>query len=305
MFAVTNSPWSSPIADNVALLREALAAGQRTGEIIFTAYSAFHILKHLQHAGAPLDDILGETAEIERILLGIGDPNTLEIFTILRQSLRLLQGLTPSQETWDEEGQDEAALVRQMQDSGHVLCLNYYDFNKMQAALLFRRLPQARQHAEAMEASLAASFGWFSIAEHAFYQALILLAEGELAGETLAKIETAQERLSGWAAHCPENFAHKRDLVAAERARREGRADAAMDLYELPWNPRGCMASARVRRWPRNSMGVSGWNSSVRASPGPTCRTPSAAICTGAPQPRPRRWKTNFPTGCAWPRPLP
>lgn len=232
MFAVTNSPWSSPIADNVALLREALAAGQRTGEIIFTAYSAFHILKHLQHAGAPLDDILGETAEIERILLGIGDPNTLEIFTILRQSLRLLQGLTPSQETWDEEGQDEAALVRQMQDSGHVLCLNYYDFNKMQAALLFRRLPQARQHAEAMEASLAASFGWFSIAEHAFYQALILLAEGELAGETLAKIETAQERLSGWAAHCPENFAHKRDLVAAERARREGRADAAMDLYE-------------------------------------------------------------------------
>ncbi|WP_058791565.1 response regulator [Pseudomonas oryzihabitans] len=232
MFAVTNSPWSSPIADNVALLREALAAGQRTGEIIFTAYSAFHILKHLQHAGAPLDDILGETAEIERILLGIGDPNTLEIFTILRQSLRLLQGLTPSQETWDEEGQDEAALVRQMQDSGHVLCLNYYDFNKMQAALLFRRLPQARQHAEAMEASLAASFGWFSIAEHAFYQALILLAEGELAGETLAKIETAQERLSGWAAHCPENFAHKRDLVAAERARREGRVDAAMDLYE-------------------------------------------------------------------------
>ncbi|MBA1180636.1 response regulator [Pseudomonas psychrotolerans] len=232
MFAVTNSPWSSPIADNVALLREALAAGQRTGEIIFTAYSAFHILKHLQHAGAPLDDILGETAEIERILLGIGDPNTLEIFTILRQSLRLLQGLTPSQETWDEEGQDEAALVRQMQDSGHVLCLNYYDFNKMQAALLFRRLPQARQHAEAMEASLAASFGWFSIAEHAFYQALILLAEGELAGETLAKIETAQERLIGWAAHCPENFAHKRDLVAAERARREGRVDAAMDLYE-------------------------------------------------------------------------
>ncbi|HCV77419.1 response regulator, partial [Pseudomonas oryzihabitans] len=207
-------------------------AGQRTGEIIFTAYSAFHILKHLQHAGASLDDILGETAEIERILLGIGDPNTLEIFTILRQSLRLLQGLTPSQETWGEEGQDEAALVRQMQDSGHVLCLNYYDFNKMQAALLFRRLPQARQHAEAMEASLAASFGWFSIAEHAFYQALILLAEGELAGETLAKIETAQERLSGWAAHCPENFAHKRDLVAAERARREGRVDAAMDLYE-------------------------------------------------------------------------
>ncbi|MDH4761909.1 response regulator [Pseudomonas sp. CBMAI 2609] len=232
MFAVTNSPWSSPIADNVALLREALAAGQRTGEIIFTAYSAFHILKHLQHAGAPLDDILGETAEIERILLGIGDPNTLEIFTILRQSLRLLQGLTPGQESWDEEGQDEAALVRQMQDSGHVLCLNYYDFNKMQAALLFRRLPQARQHAEAMEASLAASFGWFSIAEHAFYQALILLAEGELAGEALAKVEIAQERLNGWAAHCPENFAHKRDLVAAERARREGRVEAAMDLYE-------------------------------------------------------------------------
>lgn len=232
MFAVTNSPWSSPIVDNVALLREALAAGQRSGEIIFTAYSAFHILKHLQHAGAPLDDILAEAGEIERILRGIGDPNTLEIYTILCQSLRLLQGLTPGQERWDEEGQDEAALVRQMQDSGHVLCLNYYDFNKMQAALLFRRLPQARQHAEAMEASLAATFGWFSIAEHAFYQALILLAEGELSDASLAKVQAARERLAGWASHCPENFAHKRDLVDAELARREGRASAAMDLYE-------------------------------------------------------------------------
>jgi len=232
MFAVTNSPWSSPIADNVPLLREALAAGQRSGEIIFTAYSAFHILKHLQHAGAPLDDILAEAGDIERILCAIGDPNTLEIYTILCQSLRLLQGLTPGQETWDGEGQDEAALVRQMQDSGHVLCLNYYDFNKMQAALLFRRLPQARQHAEAMEASLAATFGWFSIAEHAFYQALILLAEGELSGASLAKVQAARERLAGWASHCPENFAHKRDLVDAELARREGRASAAMDLYE-------------------------------------------------------------------------
>ncbi|KTT28231.1 ATPase [Pseudomonas oryzihabitans] len=240
MFAVTNSPWSSPIADNVTLLREALAAGQRSGEIIFTAYSAFHILKHLQHAGAPLDDILAEAGKIEGILRGIGDPNTLEIYTILCQSLRLLQGLTPGQETWDEEGQDEAALVRQMQDSGHVLCLNYYDFNKMQAALLFRRLPQARQHAEAMEASLAATFGWFSIAEHSFYQALILLAEGELADERLSQVQAARERLAGWAEHCPENFAHKRDLVDAELARCQGRPNAAMDLYEQ------ALASARL-----------------------------------------------------------
>ncbi|WP_295460966.1 response regulator [uncultured Pseudomonas sp.] len=240
MFAVTNSPWSSPIADNVPLLREALAAGQCTGEIIFTAYSAFHILKHLQHAGAPLDDILAEATLIEPILQGIGDPNTLEIFTILRQTLRLLQGLTPSQERWDEEGQDEAALVRQMQDSGHVLCLNYYDFNKMQAAFLFRRLPAARQHAEAMEASLAATFGWFSIAEHAFYQALILLAGDELAEAELAKVEAARERLAGWATHCPENFAHKRDLVDAELARHAGRTEAAMDRYEQ------ALESARV-----------------------------------------------------------
>ena len=232
MFAVTNSPWSSPIADNVPLLREALAAGQRSGEIIFTAYSAFHILKHRQHAGAPLDDILGETGEIEPILRGIGDPNTLAVFTILRQSLRLLQGLTPSQERWDEEGQDEAALVRQMQDSGHVLCLNYYDFNKMQTAFLFRRLPAARRHAASMEASLAATFGWFSIAEHAFYQALILLAADVLTDAERAKVQAAREQLAGWATHCPENFAHKRDLVDAELARHAGRVEAAMDLYE-------------------------------------------------------------------------
>ncbi|HLT36886.1 MAG TPA: ATP-binding protein, partial [Enhygromyxa sp.] len=48
----------------------------------------------------------------------------------------------------------------------------------------------------------------------------------------VATIEHNQQQLGHWARSCPENFEHKRLLVAAELARCDGEPLAALDLYE-------------------------------------------------------------------------
>ncbi|TWI52505.1 putative ATPase [Pseudomonas duriflava] len=237
MFAVTNSPWSSPLEENVRLLRTALQAGLQIGDAIWTSYSAFHILKHLQHSGAPLEYLVTECERVRPILTRIGDPNTLEVFTLLCQAIRLFQGKTDHAGTWNTADFDEAALLASMQRNQHALCLNYYHYNKMQGAYLFGRLDEALLHACEAEATLASTFGWFSIAEHNFYQSLILLALlPEAAQDVQAsyqqKIRENQARMAVWAEHCPANFEHKQLLVKAEQARLEGDTVQAMSLYD-------------------------------------------------------------------------
>ncbi len=237
LFALTNSPWSSPIAESVPLLRMAQQAGQLTGDVIWTAYSTFHILKHLQHAGESLDSLAGECDQAAGVLTRIGDSNTLEAFEVLKRSIALLQGQTLHTETWNDGDFDETALRETIERNGHGLCLNYYHLNKMQAAYLFRSFEPALAHAQAMEATRVATFGWFSNAEHVFYEALVRIAlsgrlEGRQRAEHLSFINAHRKQLAVWTIHCPANFRHKLALVDAELARLEGHHQAASDHYE-------------------------------------------------------------------------
>ncbi|WP_305857205.1 response regulator [Balneatrix alpica] len=237
MFAVTNSPWSSHLPSNIPLLQTALQAGLKTGDKIWIGYSAFHILKHRQHAGTHLGTLALECEHYRPLLEQIGDPNTLEVHRILVKSIQVLQRTPPQGIDWEAEGQAETDFVSTMQTGGRVLCLNYYQYNKMQAAYLLGDYSTALHWSEEAEATLAATFGWFSIAEHAYYQALILAklypaANTETQALYWQRMQANLSKLQTWAAHCPQNFAHKALLVAAELARLQHQAEQAMDYYD-------------------------------------------------------------------------
>jgi GAF domain-containing protein len=87
------------------------------------------------------------------------------------------------------------------------------------------------------EALLWTSPGFIVIADYHFYAALARLAyyggaPAAERGSLVKMIETHRQELSVWAESCPENFANRAALVAAEVARIEGRTLDAMDLYE-------------------------------------------------------------------------
>ncbi|MFN3809365.1 MAG: diguanylate cyclase domain-containing protein [Roseateles asaccharophilus] len=72
-----------------------------------------------------------------------------------------------------------------------------------------------------------------SVVEGSFYAALGWLREGfaEDASQALLQAQTLLARFETWAEGCTANFAHKRDLIAAELARVRGEERSAMSLY--------------------------------------------------------------------------
>lgn len=99
------------------------------------------------------------------------------------------------------------------------------------------------QYSEALAASDRASeiidylMGHISSAHHNFYRSLILTALYPAVSESEQKdywqqLEANQKQIKIWADNCPENFAHKFWLVAAEMARISGHNLEAMDLYD-------------------------------------------------------------------------
>ena len=78
---------------------------------------------------------------------------------------------------------------------------------------------------------------FFEVAEYHFYAALARAGQYDAAsaaerGQHLAALTVHHKQLEVWAENCPENFANRVSLVAAEIARLEGRALDAMHFYE-------------------------------------------------------------------------
>ena len=74
-------------------------------------------------------------------------------------------------------------------------------------------------------------------AEFVFYHSLTLAAacasaDGTGRRKLRAALQSNQKKMKRWAKHCPENFLHRWQLVAAEQARLDGDSKAAMQLYD-------------------------------------------------------------------------
>lgn len=232
MFAVTNSPWTAPFKDSIQLLRTALSAGMDVGDRIWISYSAFHILKLMKLAGFSLEEIDAEASHMRPIIESMGDPNTLEVLEILERNNQLLQG-SSSNQGWDDGCFSESQFVAQMKQQQHALCLNYYHTYKMQECLLFKRFSEGLAMSQGAEQTLAATFGWLTIAEFHFMRGVLEAQASDGSEASLAMIQADQAKLRHWADHNPINFRYKEQLLGAEIARLQGDKDTAHDLYEL------------------------------------------------------------------------
>ncbi|MBK1989152.1 AAA family ATPase [Sphaerospermopsis aphanizomenoides BCCUSP55] len=83
----------------------------------------------------------------------------------------------------------------------------------------------------------SSSSSFLTAPQHNFYSSLSYLADYSSCdlkqqNELREQVDENQERMKLWANHCPENFQHKYDLVAAEKARVLGNNWQAEELYE-------------------------------------------------------------------------
>ena len=237
-FAIFAVPWMEHVRACRDLLCRAFEAASRNGDLTYAAYTCNNLNSALFFAGQPLPEVQAEAehglafAEKARFGLVIHD------ITAQLALIRMLRGLTPRFDSFDEAQVNEVRVENQLSsDRSLTTPACRYWIRKLQARYI------AGDYAAAVDAALKAQpLLWtvsalFEEAEYHFYGAMSRAAYCDYAPtgkrqQHLEAIAAHHEQLKVWAENCPENFENRAALVGAELARIESRDVEAMILYE-------------------------------------------------------------------------
>jgi PAS domain S-box-containing protein len=237
-FSLFVERWLKPVRTCRELLRRAFAAANRIGDVAYGAYAGNSLNSDLLFAGEPLPEVQREAerglAYARKVRFGL----VVDFITTQLALVRMLRGLTPRFGCLDDEQFEESATEAHLSGSPDLaLAECWYWTRKLQACYL------AGDHASALEAAAKAqpllwtSSGFFEEAEYHYYGALAHAAWCDVAPVSerprhLDAMAGHHRQLQVWAQHCPENFADRATLVAAEIARVTGSVVDAEHLYE-------------------------------------------------------------------------
>jgi PAS domain S-box-containing protein len=220
------------------LVRRAFDAANEIGDLTFAAYSCNNLNTNLLAAGDPLGDTQREAENgldfARKARFGL----VIDIITAQLGLIRTLRGLTPEFGCFNDERFNESQFEHHLQsDPRLALPECWYWIRKLQARVYANDYASAIEAASRARQLLWTSPSFFELAEYHFYDALARAAQyGASSADERAHHREAlvahYKQLEVWAENCPENFANRALLVAAEIARLERRDADAMRLYE-------------------------------------------------------------------------
>ncbi|HWO07835.1 MAG TPA: GAF domain-containing protein, partial [Polyangiaceae bacterium] len=236
VFAAYVSPWGAPYAEALRSFEEARRLETDAGDHNHLGFSeALHLRillllgRHLEECAAASDDALALIDRIQAMVAGDG----VRLCSHAIDQLRQVTQLTP------KEARLSAPITRGVLASGNA----QYAFQHGQLQMVVHALLDDWEGASefwdfARERELAAST-LLIVPEYCLFGCLIITQyrwarapEAERPA-LLAELERGVDRLRGWAEGCPENFAHKHLLAAAELARVRGEpAEAVTQLFD-------------------------------------------------------------------------
>jgi transcriptional regulator with GAF, ATPase, and Fis domain/predicted ATPase len=233
-------PWTGPLQTASSLLRRALELAQESGDLLYVAFSAHHLISVRLAAGDGLEDV---QLEAERCMAfarraGFGLFASC-VFLSQLDLVRALRGQpVTDQTTYESLGFDPSMLERSLdQDPRLAVAACFYWIRRLQARFHAGDYASALEMGQRAEHLLWASPTFFELAEYHFYNALAHArvcdsapaAEAPRHREALARHHA---QLAFWAARCAETFGSRAALLAAELARLEHRVQDAERLYE-------------------------------------------------------------------------
>jgi PAS domain S-box-containing protein len=226
-------PWTaSPVA------RRAFETALQAGDLTYAGFSRNNLLTQLLARGAPLAEAQREAEAGLDFARRAGFGVCVALITAQLCLIRTLRGLTPVFGCFSDDEFDDQRYERQLDEGlrlGSAVCL--YWIRKLQARYAAGDSAGAIATAAKADRLLWMTPAVFERADYHLYAALALTAACDTASEAEAARYRAEaaahgRQLEAWAGHCPENFAGRAALVAAETARLEGRELDAERLYE-------------------------------------------------------------------------
>jgi len=232
------TPWSRPLRDGIELLRRACRTAHETGDLVFASNICNNLVTLLLARGDPLGDVQREAESALELARKARFGLVADRITGQLRLILMLRGLLPDFCSFDGAQFDEGRFEQHLTgDPRLAIAACFYWIRKLQARYFAGDHAAAVDAASRAEPLLWTSPSFFEVAEYHFHGALARAARHDEApvGERprhLAALVVHHQQLQVWAAHCPESFANRAALVAAEIARIGGEGERAAELYE-------------------------------------------------------------------------
>jgi PAS domain S-box-containing protein len=231
-FSIFVVRWMRPVRECRELLRRALSAGNRIGDLPYAAYAGNSLISDLLFIGEPLAEVQVQAeaglAYARKIRFGL----VVSFMSCQRALIRMLRGQTAEFGSFNDEQFDETRFEANLAAPDLALARGKYWVRKLQARYLAADYAAAADCAAQARELMWVISSFFEEAEYHFYAALTLAAHGAVDGDQLQRLAEHHNQLQTWAQQCAETFASHVTLVGAEIARVAGQLIEAELLYE-------------------------------------------------------------------------
>jgi len=237
-FANLVMPWTKHIQSGRDLVRRAFDIANKTGDLTYAAYCCNNLNTNLLATGDPLGDVEREAENGLEFARKARFGLVVDIINTQLGLVRTLRGVTPEFGSFEDGRFDEGRFEEHLRNDPRLALPEcWYWIRKLQARIYSADYVSAINAASKAQALLWTSPSFFETAEYHFYGALAQAARYDEASaderhQHLEALSAHHKQLDVWAENCPENFANRAALVAAEIARIEGRELDAMRFYE-------------------------------------------------------------------------
>lgn len=229
--------WTRPLQTDLGYLEQGLATALEVGDLTYACYCRNHIVMVLLASGAPLAEVQRDS---EDALAFMQAAHYDELYdTVLARHLLVLamRGLTDEPASFAHDGFDADAFENRQDRERMPITACWYYVHKLQARFLAGDLAGARAALQRAEPLMWTSPSFLTTFDFQYFRALTLAAVHDTApdaerADVRRQLAEARAHFDVWAQNCPDNFAGKHALVAAEEARVEERWSEAAPLYE-------------------------------------------------------------------------
>lgn len=225
--------WKAPLGDCIEPLARSWRLGMESGAQFEAVWATFYRLLWRLQAGHDLAEIEGDIASMQGLLAQ--DVGAADAGRLLRQAVVNLG--TRSGDTTRLAGPhyDEDSMQARHAAATDQTHLCFYHALKLQLAVWFGDLDEARRHADEAERRIEAVTSMPYVPIIRFYAALAAVdALGTDPGSRALDRRAARRArmLARWARLSPANYSHKHLLIDAERARAAGDMGRARQAFE-------------------------------------------------------------------------
>ena len=229
--------WRNHIATDIPFLERGFIGCIETGDVTMANYNGYQSSWQIIQLGSPLADTYKSLEKYATFACQSKHEAVYQTIRLQQMLLMNLRGVTHHNLTLSNDEFDESRALSVIRDAGFLSGIIFYHIIKLIIFFTYGQYAEALNCALELSTLPVTTLALPIETDYILYYSLTLTAlyptvSCQEQEQFLQTLESHQQQLQYWASHCPANFLHKSQLIAAEIARIQGRDLEAMRLYE-------------------------------------------------------------------------